>query len=295
MHEFLVEKLREIYDDNTVNNILEGLSGKRKTTFRVNTLKSSISDIATYLENNHIFYNKSNILDNAFIIEDESYAFITESSIYKDGLIYLQSLSSMLSAYIVAPSEKENILDMCAAPGGKATLMAALSNNKSNITAIELHKDRYERLKYNIEKQGANIYALNINAIDLNDNLKFDKILLDAPCSGSGIINITDDKYKKSFTNELINKCVKTQKNLIKKASKILKTGGTLIYSTCSLLKEENEDAINFALNSGFKIDKIDIDSYISTTNIIKNDTYIKIIPNEIYEGFFIARLIKSS
>ena len=89
----------------------------------------------------------------------------------------------MIPAYIIEPHENENILDMCAAPGGKTTLMQSLANNKLNLTAVELNKKRYERLKFNVRNQSSNVYVININALDLDDNLKFDKILLDAPCS----------------------------------------------------------------------------------------------------------------
>ena len=297
MNEFLIKKLQEIYENDTIDKILNGLSSIKKTTFRTNTLKCSYEQIDRCLNENNIIYDKYNKFSNIYVVDNKYESDIKKLNIYNDGLIYLQSISSILPAYIINPKEKENILDMCAAPGGKTTLIAALTNNKSNITAVELHKDRFERLKFNIEKQNANAYLININATDLNDYLKFDKILLDAPCSGSGIININDEKYQKYFTEDLIKKCVKTQKGLIKKSSKLLKSGGVLVYSTCSLLKEENEEITDYALNYGFEFDNIcengDIDMIKVYENVIIDDKYIKIIPSDIYEGFFVSRLIK--
>ena len=300
MHEFLIEKLKNTYDDDKISVILDGLSCNRKTSFRVNTLKSSIEEIKITLDSLNINYSQYKDSFNIFILESGSESLIQNLDIYKDGKIYLQSISSMLPAYLLEPKENENILDMCAAPGGKTTLIAMLSNNKVNLTAVELHKDRFERLKFNVNMQGANAYLLNLNSIDLDNNLRFDKILLDAPCSGSGILSISDDKYKRYFTDELIEKCKNVQKKLIKKSSMIIKKGGMLVYSTCSLLKEENEEIIDFALKNGFKVDedgirvfvkntfKTDIDSEIKLDN-----KFIKIFPSEIYEGFFTSRLIK--
>ena len=223
MHDFLIEKLKNTYDDDKISVILDGLSCNRKTSFRVNTLKSSIEEIKSTLDSLNINYSQYKNSFNIFILESGSESLIQNLDIYKDGKIYLQSISSMLPAYLLEPKENENILDMCAAPGGKTTLIAMLSNNKVNLTAVELHKDRFERLKFNVNMQGANAYLLNLNSIDLDDNLRFDKILLDAPCSGSGILSISDDKYKRYFTDELIEKCKNVQKKLIKKSSMIIK------------------------------------------------------------------------
>lgn len=301
MHEFLIEKLKTTYGESKINEILDGLSLAKKTSFRVNTIKSSIDEIEKILIENSIKYEKYKDLDNVILLEPNSEDLLSKLDIYKDGKIYLQSISSMMPVYVLEPKENENILDMCAAPGGKTTLISAFTNNKSNVTAVELHKDRFERLKYNVSLQGANAYLLNINAIDLDNNLKFDKILLDAPCSGSGVLNINDDKYKSYFTNTLIEKCIKIQKKLITKASKILKKGGILVYSTCSLLKEENENIIDFALLNGFQVDekyfelatqKLGVNSLDKSASIEKD--YIKIYPSETYEGFFVTRFIKN-
>lgn len=301
MNEFLIEKLKGTYDDDTISVILDGLSIDRKTSFRVNLLRSNIEEIKSILDSLNINYSQFESISNIFILESGSESLIQNLDIYKDGKIYLQSISSILPAYLLESKENENILDMCAAPGGKTTLISMISNNKVNLTAVELHKDRFERLKYNLKIQGANAYTLNINSIDLDDNLRFDKILLDAPCTGSGVLNINDDKYKKYFTNELIEKCVKTQKRLITKARKILKSAGILVYSTCSLLKEENEEMIDFALKNGFKIDKEGIKDFVKNTfktsldsEIKLDDKFIKIFPSEIYEGFFTTRFIKT-
>lgn len=276
MHDFLSKKLEKTYDSDTVSKIIASLNCDKKTTFRVNHIKSSIDEITDILKANSITYEISNDYNDTFIIDGKLQSILENLPVYKEGKIYIQSISSMIPVYVLDPKANENILDMCSAPGSKTTLIQSIGLNKVNLTAVELHKDRFERLKYNLGLQGANAYLFNMNAMDLDDNLKFDKILLDAPCSGSGILDLSNDKYEKYFTDTLISKCVKTQKNLISKASKLVRKDGIVIYSTCSLLKEENEEVVEFASKCGLECVE---------TN--------KIFPDSIYEGFFVAKLIK--
>ena len=211
---------------------------------------------------------------------------------YENGEIYMQSLSSMLPPIVLEPREKENILDMTAAPGGKTTQMSAMTDNKAYITACEKNKIRAERLKYNLQKQGAKmVNVMQEDARKLSDYFSFDKILLDAPCSGSGTENVLNAK----FTEELIERSVKTQEELLKKALKILKPGGEMVYSTCSILKQENENLLKKFL----KKSKIEIMPINLTDEIPMLPTTLKgtvcVCPTEIYEGFFVAKIKKLS
>ena len=305
-HDFLIEKLKESnYSESEIELIINGLSAKKITTFRVNVLKDSIESIKETLDKLDITYSEDSNFPNSIILKDyfQKDGFdsstglkITTFSFYKEGQVYLQSLSSMLPVYVLDPHEKENILDMCAAPGSKTTMIQSICNNKVNLTAVELHKDRFEKLKYNCNKQGANALLINKNALDLDDMFKFDKILLDAPCSGSGTLDLSSNRYKSNFTPDLIKKCVTVQKKLIKKSYKLLNSGGVLIYSTCSLLKEENEDIVDFALENGFDIDfcKLNLKSNsFSKGSSVNENVYIKVFPDSIWEGFFVAKLHK--
>ena len=120
----------------------------------------------------------------AFIIKNANEKEIENWEMYKNGEIYLQSLSSMLPPIILEPKENTDILDMAAAPGGKTTQLAALTQNNAHITAYEMNTIRLERLKYNIEKQGAtSIYTMQTDSRRIDDFFSFDQILLDAPCS----------------------------------------------------------------------------------------------------------------
>lgn len=174
--------------------------------------------------------------------------------------------------------------------------MAAVSNNKAMITACEKNKIRGERLKYNLEKQGATRVSVMLkDARNLDNFFSFDKILLDAPCSGSGTLNLNDKNIDKIFTQELVNRSVKTQIELLKKSVKILKKGGELIYSTCSILKEENEQVLKKVLEYGnleiVPIDKTKFSGVPFLPSLIEGT--ISVMPTKFYEGFFVAKIRK--
>ena len=294
--EFLIEKLEKQYGTEIKEKILEGYSKKRKVTFRVNTLKASIEEIEDVLKNNNIEFENIKWSKEAFIIENAREEDIQNLEIYQEGKIYLQSLSSMIPPFVVNPKEGENILDMAAAPGGKTTQMASLSNNKAMITACEKNKIRAERLKYNLDKQGASRVSVMLkDARRLDDFFSFDKILLDAPCSGSGTLNLNQMDIEKVFIKELVDRSIKTQKELLKKAVRILKTNGDLIYSTCSILKEENEKVVEEILKLGnVEIVPIDVQEFKEIPLLpVSIEGTICVCPTDLYEGFFVAKLRK--
>ena len=292
--DYLFEMLKNQYNLQDVENIIQGLEKKKKVTFRINALKTNSFDVERNLKENSIEFEKVPWYDHAYIIKNVDENFIRKMEIYKNGEIYLQSLSSMIPAIILDPKENENILDMTAAPGGKTTQIAALSCNKALITACEKNKIRYDRLKYNIEKQSARVNVLCEDARVLDDFFSFDKILLDTPCSGSGTLDLNTDISRK-FSKELVDRSIKTQEILFKKDVKILKKGHEMVFSTCSILKNENETNLKKAIDKKIvEVVPINLDMF-SNIPTIQNGIQgtITICPNENYEGFFVARLRK--
>ena len=313
--EFLIEMLEKQYGKEYADRIIDGYTKKRPVTLRVNTLKANNIKIERELNNAKIEFEKMAIFNNTYIIKNVREDEIKKLEIYKNGEIYLQSLSSMLPPIILEPKEGEDILDMAAAPGGKTTQIATLTNNNAHITACELNKIRLERLKYNVDKQGAtSVYIMNEDSRKINDYFSFDRILLDAPCSGSGTLyleeqentninsnnieNVLDTKGENNsgkFTLKLIEKSTKSQLELLKKALKILKPGHEMVYSTCSILQEENEDVLNEVLKTvKAKIIPIDFSS-INELSLLptKIEGTLCIMPNELFEGFFVAKIVK--
>ena len=297
--EFLTNMLIKQYGEEIANKIINGYNIKRLVTLRCNTIKAKTENIEKVLNNEGISFTKAVFSSDAFIIRDVDEIKIKELEIYKNGEIYIQSLSSMLPPIILDPKENEDILDMTAAPGGKTTQIAALSNNNAHITACELNKIRLEKLKYNVEKQGASsVYIMNKDSRTFDDYFSFDRILLDSPCSGSGTLSIDDFKLentKNNFTKKLIEKCMKSQEELLSKAVKILKPGHEMIYSTCSILSCENEDIIEKVLKkSNIQIVPIEND-FIKQLPLLPTrlEGTICVMPTQEYEGFFIAKLVK--
>ena len=286
--EFLNKMLIEQYGEEIANKIIEGYLKQRYVTLRVNTIKATNEEIKQELKNSNIEYEEVEWYKDALIIKNVRENEIRKMLIYEEGKIYLQSLSSMLPPIALEPKEGENILDMAAAPGGKTTQIAAITSNGSYITACEKNKIRAERLKYNLQKQGvtcANV--MTEDARQLSDYFSFDKILLDAPCSGSGTKNV----FENNFSEELIKRSCKAQENLLRKALNILKPGGEMIYSTCSILKKENEEIIGKVLkNNKIEIVPIKLDEQIPLLPVTVSGT-ICVCPTELYEGFFVAKL----
>lgn len=294
--QFLRDALMSQYDEKIVEKIYNGYNTKRYVTLRINTLKSNKDSIEKVLLDNGVKFENVTWSNLALVIKNKTEKDLQELDIYKNGEIYLQSLSSMLPPIIMNPEPNEDILDMAAAPGGKTTQVAALTSNNANITACEFNKIRAERLKYNIEKQGANsVFIMQKDARNIDDFFAFDRILLDAPCSGSGTLSLKEEDSFKYFSKRLVEKSAKIQFELLKKALKILKPGKELIYSTCSILSLENEEIVTKALNNAkAEIVPIEFAGMECLPLLpVKIPGTLCICPNELYEGFFVAKIRK--
>lgn len=289
--EFLKEMLIKQYGEETTNDIINGYIEEKPVTLRVNTIKAEKDNIKKELQEVGIETEEVSWYSDALIIKNVRENEIKKLKIFENGEIYLQSLSSMLPPIILEPKAGENILDMTAAPGGKTTQIATITQNKAFITACEKNKIRAERLKFNLQKQA--VGCTNImqeDARKLSDFFSFDKILLDAPCSGSGTMNV----FEKSFSKELIERSSKVQEELLTKALKILKPGGEMVYSTCSILEQENEKILKKVL-SKFNAEIIPIQSLegIPVLPVIMTGT-LCVRPTKLYEGFFVAKIRKN-
>lgn len=291
--EFLEEKLEKQYGEEIVKEIVKGYRCKRPVTLRVNTLKTTVSRVKEELAKEQISYKEVAWSREALMLEGVREDRVQELEMYQKGEIYLQSLSSMLPPILLNPKPNTDLLDMAAAPGGKTTQIAALTDNLAHITACELNKIRAERLKYNLQKQGAtSVYVMEKDARNLDEFFSFDQILLDAPCSGSGTLQIENGRMKQNFTEKLIQKSVASQKALLRKAVSVLKTGGEMIYSTCSILKEENEEVVLPMVREN-KVEVVPLTVEELPLLPVGIEGGLCIAPNEWYEGFFIAKLRK--
>lgn len=297
-----ITELNNTFTPRIVDKILSGMLEKRYTTLRVNSIKYNIEELKKYFDNIGIKYKTVPWYDDALIILNSNESQIQSLEIYKNGFIYMQSLSSMLPPLVLKPKENERVLDLTAAPGSKTTQMASLMNNKGYILANELDKIRCDKLRFNIKMQGATICEVqNGRGEEIGEKYpnEFDKVLLDTPCSGEGRFILQDEKSYKAWSTKEVEDLTKTQKGLFASAYKALKLGGEMVYSTCTLNKFENEEVLNWALNQfNMEIVKIEIELKNTLKGITKGynnelKNAIRMLPTKEQEGFFVAKLIK--
>ena len=297
-----IENLYELHSPLVADKILAGMSGKRNTTLRVNTLKYNIQDLMRYFREINIKFERVNFYKDALIIKNANEKDIQKLDIYEKGYIYLQSLSSMVPPLVLGVKENENILDMASAPGSKTTQISAMMKNTGHIIANELDKIRCERLKFNIENQGSkNVEVINGYGEKLGEKYpeNFDRVLLDTPCSGEGRFIAEMPGTYRNWSKRTVKELSKIQRKLIKSGYNALKPGGIMVYSTCTLNLEENENILKWALEN-LNLKMIDID--IKVKGAIPGDSIntklgiektIKILPTKEMEGFFVAKLRK--
>ena len=291
----LAEKLRAQYGPALAEEIIAGFV-RRPVTLRVNTIKSTAEAVGEVLTKAGIAWEKAPWYDDAFIlrgIREEAVQALPE---YEAGHMYLQSLSSMMPPLVVNPGKNESILDMAAAPGGKTTQMAALSGNTALITACEKNKIRAERLQFNLDRQGVKrVNVMCQDARQLSDLFKFDKVLLDAPCTGAGTILIAEGEPERRMDAAWVVKTAQTQKAMLKKALTLLSAGHEMVYSTCSILREENEDVLKAVLPA-MNAEVVPIEHPFLQHAPLLPVTIPGVVcvrPTELYEGFFVAKIRK--
>lgn len=273
-------------------DLLEANTDKPITYLRINSLKVTREEVIKRLTEKGIKAYKVNILDEA--IRVENLKDIENNELFKEGLFTVQDISSMIAGKIVNPKEDSLVLDICSAPGGKTTHLATIMNNTGTVVARDIFEHKLKLITSTVERLGLkNVVVENFDSskIDKKSINKFDYVLADVPCSGLGIIKRKPEiKYK---TKAELKDLPKIQKLMIDNASKYVKKGGILVYSTCTIQDNENIDIINEFLreNKEFELELID-EVNVDLENQEKG--YIKIYPNiHGMDGFFIAKLRK--
>lgn len=294
---YLNQMLQQQYGEEKTAEIIAGMQKNRRTTLRVNRLKSTPEQIARALTDAGIAFERAPFSEDAFVLLEAREKDIWELPMYENGEVYLQSLSSMLPPLALDPQPGTDILDMAAAPGGKTTQIAAMTGNRASITACEINNIRAEKMRYNLEKQGATrVNVMVRDASKMEDFFRFDQILLDAPCSGSGTILLNNPQTYKAFSEKLVKNSARIQLNLLKKALTILKAGQTMVYSTCSILAMENEEIVKRALaGAKAQVEPIDLPG-IEKLPLLPCSLpgALLVQPSEKYEGFFLCKIRKN-
>ncbi len=290
---WFIRMIYKQYGEEDGRKILMGLNQTPKVTVRVNNTKADFDDVFERLEEMGYDVEEGYACPEAIIIKGGSS--IENNPLFQEGLITVQDESAMLVAPLLDLEEDECALDLCAAPGGKTTHMAELLNGTGKVYGFDLHENKLSLITENAERLGLNnITAEAMDATKLNSKFvaSADKVLIDVPCSGIGIIR-KKPEIKWNKTRKSLKELVPTQRAIMDNAWEYLKSGGTMIYSTCTLNKEENEENIEWFLNKhkDASVEKIFLGNM---ENFLYNkDGSLTVLPNEYMDGFFICKIVK--
>lgn len=293
---WIIEELLKNNNIEEVEKICMNSNVRPKISIRVNNLKTNKLQLIKELSEQNCVVEEG-ILEDFLVLNKTKN--IENMEIFKTGLFTIQDEVAGLVPIILNPSKDEKVLDACSAPGGKTTYLAEIMKNTGEIKAWDIYKHRLKLVEENanrlgiknieIQEKDASIYD------EVNEN-KYDKILLDVPCLGIGVLKRKPDiKWKRK--KEDIQEITKIQQQILQNCSKYLKKGGKLVYSTCSIINDENENIINKFLekNKEFKIQKIKLNKkYKFFEKYIQTDGSLKVYQNQNTDGFFISLIVRN-
>lgn len=307
--EKFVDRLELLYSEKQLPQVLKAFERNLAPSFRINTLKADTTAMQKALEAQGFILSQVPWYKDAFVLQNKTTRELTETDEYKNGFIYIQNLSSMIPALVLNPQPGETILDIAAAPGSKTTQIAALMQDTGEITANDLSYKRLFKLKDNLARMGVtNAKVLNLAGESFWKRMPeyFDKTLVDVPCSMEGRIRCNEAETYADWSTKKIKQLSKLQKYLLRSAISSTKPGGTIIYSTCTLSPEENEEVIEWVIeksNGAVKCEKIQIDSLPIEEGLSQWKKKVlkhtrataRVAPSDSMEGFFIAKLVKKA
>ena len=288
---WMIEELLKENDIEKVEEICKASNIKPKVTIRVNKLKTNKETLKKLLEDRNIIVHEAK-LENFLILEKAKN--IEQLDLFKEGYFTVQDEGAGFIAEIVDPKPDEVVLDACSSPGGKTTYMAELMKDKGKIIAWDLHPHRVKLVEENANRLGIHMIKAECQDATVYKEEykeKFDKILLDVPCLGIGVLKRKPDiKWKRK--QEDILEITQIQQEILQTCSKYLKSNGQMIYSTCSIFHEENDKVVEKFLekNGDFTYAKMEIPEI---TDSVKNSHKIQLYQGEETDGFFICKLQK--
>lgn len=246
---YLLSKFKELFDEDT----LKGLENPPPISIRVNTIRIGEKALIERLAKKGVRLRKIPWVKYGYYVDSSPFS-MGATTEYLMGYYFLQDPASMYCCEVLEPVKGDVVLDMAAAPGGKTTYLAQLMENRGTIISIELNRERMRSLRSNITRMGVeNVIAVRMNALESKElGIEFDKVLLDAPCTGTGTIFKNPDAGNKDAGD--VERCTSLQRELVDVAYDVLKKRGILVYSTCSILPEEDEFIVRYAVEKGFKL-----------------------------------------
>ncbi|HGM3505545.1 TPA: 16S rRNA (cytosine(967)-C(5))-methyltransferase RsmB [Clostridioides difficile] len=287
---WIIKNWIDKFGQEFTEDLLEANNEKPSIYIRTNTLKISREELIEKLNEMGITCLKVPMVEEA--IKVEKMKNIENNELFKAGLFTIQDISSMIVGKVINPREGSFVLDVCSAPGGKSTHLATLMNNTGHVVARDIFEHKLKLIKSTVNRLGLKnvcVEKFDASEIDEKSISKFDYVLADVPCSGFGIIRRKPEiKYKKE---EELKDITSIQKKILENASKYVKIGGTLVYSTCTIQDVENISIITSFIeeNNNFQLTPIDA---VNVDLDNQDKGYLKIYPHvHGIDGFFIAKL----
>ena len=288
--DWFVEYCLKEFNLEETEKLLEEMNRPPKVTYRVNFIKAKPEEVAAMLEKEGVKFQPGKYLPEFLHLEEGS--FPLEEELVKSGKVYIQDESAGMAVRLMNPKMGVNVLDMAAAPGGKATYAAIKMRNKGMVSAVDRSRPRLEIMMGNCQRQGIKI--VNPVAADILEFKAepFDRVMLDAPCSGWGNAGKHSDlRWLK--TPEDVERLFKVQSMMIDKAAKLVKPGGILIYSTCTIIRKENDEVVEEFLvrRKDFRLESA---AEYFDSDVVSERGFLKTYPNKKnLSGAFAARLKK--
>jgi len=294
--EWMVKQWIKRYGEQFTEELLKSNNEIPDFTVRVNTLKTTREKLMEDLEAESIRVRKGRFIDEAIVLENPSA--VTKLESFKKGCFQVQDESSMLVGIILDPKPGELVMDVCSAPGGKATHIAQLMKNEGIVVARDIHEHKIKLIREAADRLGITIIKTEVfDALEIDNNYieKADRVLVDAPCTGLGIIRKKPD-IKWARNQEDKKEIIELQQRILSAASKYVRPGGVLVYSTCTIEPDENEEVVKSFLKThpDFKLSDISDAIPEKLMKRTAKDGYIQLYPNiDGVDGFFISKLIK--
>lgn len=291
---WMVKEWLKVFGEDFTEDLLEAGNSTPELTIRVNKLKTNVETLTETLKNQDIEVKKGKYVEDALIVKGRN--LIDSNEWFNSGYYQVQDESSMLAVKALDPKPNDMILDVCSAPGGKTIYAAELMKNKGKIIARDIHEHKLKLLSNRAKIHGIDIIETQVfDGADFDPSLqeKMDKVLVDVPCSGYGVIR-RKPEIKYNRTQQDNAELLKIQYQILEQASKYVKKGGTLIYSTCTISQRENLGIVKkFIKNhTEFKRSVLN-DEPFNTLN--DSDDAIQLFPNiHGTDGFFICKMLKN-
>ncbi len=253
---WMVKRWVRRYGTEFTEQLVIANNERPQLTLRTNNIKSNPYELKQILSELSVEFNETKYLPGYFKLSSVSN--VTGWNAFKEGYFTIQDESTGLPCYLLKPEEDHRVLDMCAAPGGKTALLADLMKNKGEIVALDKYESRLKILTENLTRLGvSNVKTVAIDALEFEDDELFDRVLVDAPCSGLGTLKKKPDiKWKREIMD--IRNLHPQQLDLLRKAATLVKVGGFVVYSTCTIEPEENYEIIQTFLDENLDFELVD-------------------------------------